>query len=160
MSNNFTQCILCSSPNFSHVKKEKKPWLVKCRNCGLVFSEMIPSLKELEEYYEDYTEYDYINDVTRNRYLNWIDDLEKERKTNRMLDVGCGDGILLEQAIKRGWDVFGTEYSEKWVTRCRSKGIHMVQGKLNAADYEPESFDVIVYLEVIEHINKIGRAHV
>lgn len=137
----------------SHVKKEKKPWLVKCGNCGLVFSEVIPTAAELEEYYKDYTEYDYINDVTRNRYLSWIDNLDKERKTNRILDVGCGDGILLEQAKKRGWQVFGTEYSEKWVTRCRDKGISMVQGKLDTASYETESFDVIVYLEVVEHIN-------
>lgn len=153
MSNYFTHCILCDSPGLSHVKKEKKPWLVKCENCGFVFSELIPSIKELQDYYQDYTDYDYINDVTRNRYLDWIDGFANERKTNKILDVGCGDGILLEQALKRGWQVFGTEYSEKWVTRCRDKGISMVQGKLDPANYEPESFDVIVYLEVIEHIN-------
>ena len=153
MADIFTKCILCGSAKLKPVKEDKKPWLVRCGECGLVFSRQIPSTKELQEYYVDYTDYDYVNDVTRNRYLQWIDGLAPARKTNRMLDVGCGDGIFLEQAIKRGWEVHGTEYAEKWVTRCRAKGIQMEQGSLDASHYEPESFDVIVLLEVIEHIN-------
>jgi 2-polyprenyl-3-methyl-5-hydroxy-6-metoxy-1,4-benzoquinol methylase len=153
MTGYFNSCLLCNSTRLSHVNKEKKPWLVKCRNCSFVFSEKIPTLKELQDYYVDYTDYDFVNDLTRNRYLQWIDGFEPDRVKNKILDVGCGDGIFLDQAIKRGWNVYGTEYADKWITRCSEKGIHMAKGKLNADDYEPESFDVISYLEVIEHIN-------
>jgi SAM-dependent methyltransferase len=36
---------------------------------------------------------------------------------------------------------------------CKKKGIHMKQGALRSEDYEPESFDIITSLGVIEHIN-------
>ncbi|CAN5516270.1 hypothetical protein BH11BAC1_BH11BAC1_19910 [soil metagenome] len=153
MVETFSNCLICNGDKLEFVNQLKKPWLVRCDSCGFVFSKWIPTIAELHDYYKDYTDYDYVNDLTRNRYLNWVDGLEPYRKMNRILDVGCGDGIFLDQAKKRGWDVFGTEYAEKWVNRCREKGISMIQGKLDPKNYEPESFDAIVYMEVIEHIN-------
>ena len=70
-----------------------------------------------------------------------------------MIDVGCGIGYFLEAAKERGWDVYGTEYTDEAVAICRSKGIKMQQGKLNASNYESASFDVLISIEVIEHIN-------
>jgi 2-polyprenyl-3-methyl-5-hydroxy-6-metoxy-1,4-benzoquinol methylase len=153
MTGKIKACLICESSRLDYIHPEKKPWLVQCGNCGFVFSSWIPSDEELAEYYRDYTDYDYVNDVTRNRYLQWVDGLEKFRRTNRILDVGCGDGIFLEQAKKRGWDVHGTEYAEKWVNRCREKGISMIQGKMDPSNYEAGSFDAVIYMEVIEHIN-------
>jgi 2-polyprenyl-3-methyl-5-hydroxy-6-metoxy-1,4-benzoquinol methylase len=79
--------------------------------------------------------------------------MEPFRKTNKLLDVGCGIGYFLDVAKKRGWEVYGTEYTDEAVTICSNKGIQMHQGKLDPANYTPEMFDVITSFEVIEHIN-------
>jgi 2-polyprenyl-3-methyl-5-hydroxy-6-metoxy-1,4-benzoquinol methylase len=69
------------------------------------------------------------------------------------LDVGCGIGYFFDVAKSRGWEVYGTEYTDSAVTICEGKGITMNAGALNPQNYEAESFDVITSFEVIEHIN-------
>ncbi len=69
-----------------------------------------------------------------------------------MLDVGCGSGFFLEEAKKRGWNVFGTEYSDALVAISSGKGITMQQGGLTARTFQGIEMDVIVSIEVIEHI--------
>ena len=67
--------------------------------------------------------------------------------------VGCGRGWFLDEARKRGWKVYGTEYSEKAIEICEMSGIEMKKGQLNADLFESESFDIVTSFEVIEHIN-------
>jgi 2-polyprenyl-3-methyl-5-hydroxy-6-metoxy-1,4-benzoquinol methylase len=59
----------------------------------------------------------------------------------------------LEVAKRKGWEVYGTEYTDEAVAICAAKGINMIKGKLNPAHYAAESFDIITSFEVIEHIN-------
>lgn len=82
-----------------------------------------------------------------------LDYFERFRKNNNIIDVGCGDGYFLDEAKKRGWNVYGTEYMDSKVEFCRQKGINMSQGILDPKNYAPDFFDVIVSIEVIEHIN-------
>jgi len=79
--------------------------------------------------------------------------MEPFRKTNKLLDVGCGIGYFLEVAKRKGWEVYGTEYTDEAVAICEMKGINMQKGKLNPANYNLEQFDIITSFEVIEHIN-------
>jgi 2-polyprenyl-3-methyl-5-hydroxy-6-metoxy-1,4-benzoquinol methylase len=82
-----------------------------------------------------------------------LDYFERFRKNNNIIDVGCGDGYFLDEAKKRGWNVYGTEYMNSKVEFCRQKGINMAQGILDSRNYAPDFFDVVVSIEVIEHIN-------
>ena len=82
-----------------------------------------------------------------------LDYFEQFRKSNNIIDVGCGDGYFLDEARKRGWNVYGTEYMDSKVEFCRQKGITMMQGVLDSKNYAPGFFDVLVSIEVIEHIN-------
>ncbi len=70
-----------------------------------------------------------------------------------MLDVGCGNGYFLTEAKKRGWNVHGTEYSTALVETCEAKGIEMFHGALSDETFTSVAFDVVVSIEVIEHIN-------
>lgn len=70
-----------------------------------------------------------------------------------MIDVGCGDGHFLQVAKRRGWNVYGTEYTDVAVEVCEKKGISMRKGKLNVDNYPPDFFDLVTSFEVIEHIN-------
>ena len=47
----------------------------------------------------------------------------------RVLDVGCGDGVLLHHlARNRGVDARGIEISREGVAACVSKGLAVIQG--------------------------------
>lgn len=145
-------CLLCSSENLKELPLYGRNYLVKCKNCGFVFSKKIPSEEEIIKCYESYNREDYLSPVTIKRYNELLDKFEKYRKFNKILDIGCGIGYFLEEAKKRNWNVYGTEFTDKAINICKAKGINVQKGELDPLNYKPESFDVITSFEVIEHI--------
>lgn len=146
-------CILCGSCSIEKIKNYEKHHLVKCQSCKFVFCEPIPTSVELEKHYENYGRNDYLSPLTIKRYHEILDTFEPYRKTNKLIDVGCGIGYFLEEAKKRGWEVYGTEYTEEAIEICSNIGISMQKGVLTPSKYDLESFDIITSFEVIEHIN-------
>jgi 2-polyprenyl-3-methyl-5-hydroxy-6-metoxy-1,4-benzoquinol methylase len=129
-------------------------YLVKCSACSFVFAQKIPTTKELNDHYTSaYTREDYLSPITVKRYHEILDKLAPFRQTGNLLDIGCGVGYFLEVAKERGWQVYGTEYTDESMNINLAKGFCMNQGKLNPENYSPEFFDVITSFEVIEHIN-------
>lgn len=151
--NKHKNCILCDSDSLHKIKGYEQHHLVKCKSCKFVFCEPIPSTEELEEHYKGYGRNDYLSPITIKRYNELLDTFEEFRKTNKILDVGCGIGYFLEVAKERGWDVYGTEYTDEAIQICSSKGINMQKGILSSRNYQNEEFDIITSFEVIEHIN-------
>ncbi len=147
------RCLICNGDKFTKVYNYEQNQLVKCNKCSFVFFLNIPTTKELTAHYDGYGRNDYLSEITIKRFNTILDQFEKYRKTNRLLDVGCGIGYFLYQAKTRGWEVYGTEFTDKAVEICSSRGIEMFQGPLKDAPFTLESFDVIVSIEVLEHIN-------
>ncbi len=146
-------CLLSGSKDLHKLIGYEAANLVKSKPLGFVFSKSIPSNEELVKHYEKYTREDYLSPVTIKRYDEILTDFEKYRKTNKILDVGCGVGYFLHHAASKGWEVYGTEFTDAAIELCNSKGINMQQGVLNTGWYNEESFDIITSFEVIEHIN-------
>ena len=153
MNNRHTSCIICKSKSLKQLEEYKSSYLCKCLSCSFVFANKIPTTLELELHYQGYTRDDYLSPITIKRYHELLDQFENYRKTNKLLDVGCGIGYFLEEAKKRGWEVYGTEYTEEAIEICSNKGISMQKGVLAPSNYDLESFDIITSFEVIEHIN-------
>ena len=147
------ECLICNSTKLKPLAGFEKAFLTRCSKCKFVFSARIPTNQELITHYDGYGRNDYLSPITIKRYNEILDRFEKVRKTNRLLDVGCGIGYFLDVAKSRGWEVYGTEYTDSAVRICEGKGITMHAGALNPQNYEAESFDVITSFEVIEHIN-------
>jgi len=71
----------------------------------------------------------------------------------KLLDVGCGTGVLSRLLVERGYDVTGIDISENAITRCISKGLNAFQQDLSERLlFRDEEFDGILMSEVIEHI--------
>lgn len=147
------KCLICNSTTLKPLDGFEEAHLCKCTSCGFVFSQAIPTIKELEDHYDGYGRNDYLSPITIKRYNELLDEFEKYRSTGKIIDVGCGIGYFLEEAKKRGWEVYGTEYTDEAVEICSKKGINIKKGKLNPEDFEPGSFDIITSFEVLEHIN-------
>jgi 2-polyprenyl-3-methyl-5-hydroxy-6-metoxy-1,4-benzoquinol methylase len=152
-----TNCLFCNSTGLRPLGKSyEHAYLVKCSSCGLVFGKRIPSQEDLQSHYLQYTRANFISPITIKRYEELLEKFEPYRKLNRILDVGCGDGYFLEVAKRKGWEVYGTEFTDEAVMVCRKKGILIHQGDLQL--FQADQFDVITSFEVLEHINN-GNEH-
>lgn len=144
-------CPICNDTKFNNLVNYSKFHLVKCSNCKLIYAHYIPSKEDLVKHYSKYGRNDYLSPITIKRYHEILDSFEKYRKYNRLLDVGAGIGLFLEVAKERGWEVYGTEYTQEAINICTNKGIVMKQGALTEELFPKAYFDVITSFEVIEH---------
>lgn len=149
----FSRCYICNSDKLRVLDRYHHTGLVKCGNCGFVFSKWIPTTELLVAFYNDYPEYQHWNQITSLRYRKIVEGFEKYRKNNNLLEVGSGEGFFIDEAKAKNWNVYGTEFIERFIERCRQRGIIMHHGKLDVANYKPQSMDIIIWIEVIEHIN-------
>ncbi len=77
----------------------------------------------------------------------------------KVLDIGCGGGILSESMVKRGAQVKGIDLGEAPLAVAK---IHAKEQNLNIeyqaisaeilATQEPKSFDIITCMEMLEHV--------
>lgn len=152
------ECLVCDSTAFGVLAQEyAHAYLVKCSHCGLVFASRIPSEEELNAHYASYPRNTSLSPLTIKRYEELLEQFEPYRRTNRLLDIGCGDGHFLAVAKSKGWNVFGTEFTDEAVEVCRAKGIEMHKGIIQSWS-GAGNFDVITSFEVLEHITD-GKEH-
>ena len=89
---------------------------------------------------------------------NWIDE-RAPVAGSRILDVGCGGGILAEAMVRRGAQVTGIDLGEAPLAVAR---LHSIESGV-AVDYRciaaealaaeaPATFDVVTCLEMLEHV--------
>ena len=82
-------------------------------------------------------------------------------KNKKVLDIGCGIGLLSFYLAKRGANVIGIDLSKNIIDFCKTeakkKEIEIDFREMNAQvpDFEDESFDIIVGSRVVHHIPNI-----
>lgn len=86
------------------------------------------------------------------RYHEWLARAEAVVGRGRLLEVGAGSGGFVRTAVARGWDVDATEISKSAIDGLRSAGATVFTGDVTGAGYPDRRFDVVVSLEVIEHL--------
>jgi 2-polyprenyl-6-hydroxyphenyl methylase/3-demethylubiquinone-9 3-methyltransferase len=81
----------------------------------------------------------------------------------RVLDVGCGGGILAESLAREGASVVGVDPSEKSIETARRHAAEQglqIDYRHGFAENLPadEPFDVVFAVDVLEHVEDLGRA--
>ncbi len=109
------------------------------------------------KWWDKTSEFKPLHDINPLR-LNYIDKAVS-LKNKTVLDVGCGGGILSESMAQKGAKVTGIDLGEKALKVAQ---LHSLESGV-AVDYQliaveelarkqPESFDVITCLEMLEHV--------
>ena len=71
----------------------------------------------------------------------------------RIIDVGCGTGALLEVLRDKGCEVFGLERSEAAIKYCRVRRLNVAKFDLEkGVFYNDCAFDLAISMEVAEHL--------
>ena len=91
--------------------------------------------------------------------LDWINGLVP-LKGLRVLDVGCGGGILADSMARQGASVLGIDLAHKALKVAQ---LHALEAQTQGVDYreisaeqlaaeQPGAFDVITCMEMLEHV--------
>lgn len=76
---------------------------------------------------------------------------------SRVLDLGCGDGLLLSRLIaEKGARGTGVEISQQGVQAAIERGLSVMQGDLDEglADYQDQSFDWVILNQTLQSLAK------
>lgn len=72
------------------------------------------------------------------------------RKTDRILDAGCGTGINLMYLGKYGKSV-GIDFSKEAVKFCKKRGLKIKKGNVEKIPFKDNTFDLVTSIDVIYH---------
>jgi len=132
--------------------------LFRCERCGTVAQPSLPRGDALLELYRNMRDSHYLEEergrrATANRIL---DAIAGRAPSGRLLDVGCGHGLLLDEARTRGYEVEGLELSSDAAAHARDGlGLTVHQTTVDELD---SRFNAIVLADVLEHLDDPARA--
>jgi 2-polyprenyl-3-methyl-5-hydroxy-6-metoxy-1,4-benzoquinol methylase len=74
---------------------------------------------------------------------------------SRILDVGCGSGLLLEWLLARGYrSVQGIDLSPDQVRYCKERGLCVEEAEAQLFLEQNQGFDLVVLTDILEHLKK------
>ncbi|WP_455197098.1 bifunctional 2-polyprenyl-6-hydroxyphenol methylase/3-demethylubiquinol 3-O-methyltransferase UbiG [Kaarinaea lacus] len=108
-------------------------------------------------WWDPYSEFKPLHDINPLR-LNFIDE-RTQLAGKKVIDVGCGGGILAESMAQRGAAVTGIDMGEAPLSVAKlhslESGVEVDYQQINAetlAEQKAEQFDVVTCMEMLEHV--------
>lgn len=136
-----THCIVCRNEAFfikkaGHRLVPDKLWnILKCLGCGMEFCSPMPSKKQIDSFYSNYSDIRASEEVLRENSKNNIKKLQKYgiKKSSKLLDFGCGKGVFTENGGK-----FWNKYD---LYTCDQRNL-----------LKKETYDCVTSWGVLEHV--------
>ena len=166
------QCAFCSSANSKEVAIRKDGLRIhECMACGLAYVDPRPTSDQLRNYYDagyfsgkkdffrgrDYCE--ERDQALTNGHVTGYDEIvsNSDLSGKAILDIGCASGTLLKLlSMHNPAKLTGIDIAEHPVAYGKSRyGLDLRCTSLEAAGFPAASFDLILMIDLIEHIEEL-----
>jgi SAM-dependent methyltransferase len=129
--------------------------MLECVECGTVQQVVLPHGDALHDLYRDVDDGAYLTEEVGRRATaaHLLDLIAEQVPSGRLLDVGCGHGLLLDEARRRGYDVVGLELSRAAARHARDALGLDVREEPVESFVDLDGFDVVVLADVLEHLD-------
>lgn len=172
---NKTNCPICESGSFSDFMKVKDHMItqedfqiVSCNACGFHFTNPIPSLETIGEYYKSdaYVSHSSSKKGIINSLYNIVRNYTLKKKVSllkflssgkNLLDIGAGTGHFLDQAKQTGFVVEGLEPDQDAVKFASTNFNVDLCPLSHLYEIENESKDFVTMWHVLEHVYKLKQ---
>ncbi|MEI9806557.1 MAG: class I SAM-dependent methyltransferase [Bacteroidota bacterium] len=171
-------CNMCGSPSTDHkvlgqrlnqstgLKPKSKHGItvsvLKCKKCGLIFSDPMPVPNDIQDHYgippEVYWKDEYFT-WDKSYFAGEIEKLKQVMPVTpgmKALDIGAGLGKCILSLQHAGFDAYGMEPSvpfyERAVSKMNISKDKLKLGMLENIEYPEKEFDFITFGAVLEHL--------
>jgi ubiquinone/menaquinone biosynthesis C-methylase UbiE len=76
----------------------------------------------------------------------------------RVLEAGCGTGMILKEIAPRAREAVGIDLSPGMLKTARARGLDVVNASVTDLPFADESFDLVYSFKVLAHVENIERA--
>ncbi|MCK4919013.1 MAG: class I SAM-dependent methyltransferase [Candidatus Pacebacteria bacterium] len=117
---------------------------------------------ENEKYYNEFSK-KYNNKRRAGSYLDYINKteisiIEPFIKKKKILEVGCGTGLILQETQKKALEAIGIDISEKMLDLAKKNKLYVKKANATSIPFPDNYFDVVYSFKVLPHIENIDLA--
>src|SRR5579871_3078132 len=161
-----TACPLCGSADLDRkydLRSVTCPlavpgWIVRCRRCSMWFKTVDADAAVANAYRDEYADVEgadgYMTGSAARAFFRRV--LQDAGRGGALLDIGSGQGALVEEATRLGYTAMGVDRCEPLVRKARARGVRVECGTIDDVD-GAERFDVVTMMDVIEHVPEPRR---
>lgn len=146
-----------SCSNLGHGKHHR---IVRCKKCGLIYSNPREPLEKIQSLYKGVKD-DIYHEALAGRIKTFNKILlrpEMKDVGRSILEIGCYTGLFMKLAAQKGFNVLGIEPST-WAAQIGRKeyGLEIINSGIYDAKID-RKFDIICMWDVLEHLPDPGLA--
>lgn len=153
-------CRICTNGKGLKTLLVRKAQYINCPMCRCLFVDPYPS-RELNSAFQGadaVVRLEREDLLRRGYFLRRLMRLENRvggaPEGSRLLEIGCGAGILLQEAWNRGWEADAIELSAELAARARvnNPDARITTGDIQDQEPEGVGYDAMICLDVLEHV--------
>lgn len=150
-------CAVCSSTEQTYLFKWGEDVFVRCSRCGLIINRsrleaaVARNMRAENKYYKGAEDADFWRDNRAPIFQRHIANLQEEKQSGVLLDIGCGFGHFLKMCSDAGYVTAGVELDPVAVAYARDiYRLQVYDDELRQAALPTASYDIVTLWNVLD----------